>query len=59
MTHFLPGLQDGSFKHESKMKGNVSDDTGTVRPHKDSTTTSYITLADRGLDGTVRYQLTN
>jgi hypothetical protein len=37
------------------MKDGVSDESGTVRQHKESSTTSYITLADRGLDGTVRY----
>lgn len=49
------GLRDGASKQESKMKDGVKDESGTVRQHKDTSTTSYITLADRGLDGTVRY----
>jgi len=56
MNNPLPaGLQDGASKQESKMKDGVKDESGTVRQHKDTSTTSYITLADRGLDGTVRY----
>lgn len=51
----LAGLQDGASKQENKMKDGVKDESGTVRQHKDTSTTSYITLADRGLDGTVRY----
>jgi len=58
MNNPLPaGLQDVASKQESKMKDGGKDESGTVRQHKDTSTTSYITLADRGLDGTVRYRL--
>jgi hypothetical protein len=52
---FPAGLQGSASKQENKMKGGIRDESGTVRQHKDTSTTSYITLADRGLDGTVRY----
>jgi hypothetical protein len=40
-----------------KMKDGVSEENGAVRQHKEGSTTSFITLTDRGLDGTVRYVL--